>query len=203
MSNYFDKYKVNVPEGTSGKWKVERFTVPEHDVQALMYALNGGRPIPPGTYTRLIREKAFDPMMSDTPAEVQDHLEFIGIARGRCLLNGLGLGMVLKAIAAKPEVTHIDVVEKERDVINLVWPTYQDGDRITLHHADAYTIEWPQGTTWDCAWHDIWGELCTDNLSEIAKLKRKYARKVGWQKAWVEDWLRSEKRREQRSYYGL
>ena len=189
-----EQYRVDVPEGKSGDWEVSKFIVPENDIRAIHYALHG-RPVPAGTYTRLMKKDAFDPMMSDTPAEVGDHLDFIYKARGRCLLNGLGLGVVLKAILAKPEVTHIDVVEIEQDVISLVWPTYKDGDKVTLYHADAFTIQWPEGIRWDCIWHDIWPSLCTDNLPEIAKLKHKYAHKTRYQAAWVEDELRYYRRR--------
>ncbi len=189
----FGQYKVNVPEGKSGDWKVEKFTVTENDIGRIHYALHG-RPVPPGIYTRLKREGDWDPMMSDTPAEIEDHLDFIYRAKGQCLINGLGLGVVLKALLDTPQVTHIDVVEIEQDVINLVWPTYKDGDKITLYHADAFAIQWPKGKTWDCAWHDIWASLCTDNLPEVAKLKHKYAHKVKYQSAWVEDLLRDYRR---------
>ena len=190
----YENYKVNVPEGVSGDWKVEKFTVAENDIMAIAYALHG-RPVPPGIYTRLMKKGAFDPIMSDTPAEISDHFSFIRNATGKCLLNGLGLGMVLKALLGKPEVTHIDVVEIEQDIINLAWPVYQDGERVTLYHADAFTIQWPKDKYWDCAWHDIWPSLCTDNLPEIAKLKHKYAHRVKYQKAWAEDLLRDYRRR--------
>lgn len=190
----YEKYKVDVPAGRSGDWEVSKFTVPENDIRGISYALHG-RPVPAGTYTRLMRQGAFDPMMSDTPAEIGDHLEFMDRATGRCLLNGLGLGVVLKAILAKPGVTQVDVVEIEQDVINLVWPTYKDGARVTLYHADAYTIQWPKDIRWDCAWHDIWPSLCTDNLPEITKLKHKYAHRVKYQKAWAEELLRDYRRR--------
>ena len=193
MRNQRPQYKVDVPPGVSGEWKVEKFTVAENDIGRIRYALHG-RPVPPGTYTRLKKEGAWDPMMSDTPAEIGDHLDFVYRAKGRCLLNGLGLGVVLKAILAKPEVTHVDVVEIEQDVINLVWPTYKEGNKVTLYHADALTIEWPKGTTWDCAWHDIWPSICTDNLPEVTKLKRKYARRVAYQAAWAEELLRDYRR---------
>lgn len=192
--SYLEKYKVDVPIGKSGEWNVSKFTVAEKDIRAITYALHG-RPIPLGCYTRLMREGAWDPMMSDTPAEIQDHLDFIYKATGDCLLNGLGLGVVLKAILSKPEVTHIDIVEIEQDVINLVWPTYKDGDKVTLYHADAFTIEWAKDKRWDCAWHDIWNSICTDNLPEITRLKRKYARRVRYQEAWAEDLLRDYRRR--------
>lgn len=189
-----EQYKVDVPEGVSGNWEVSKFEVIKNAIGGISYALHG-RPVPPGTYTRLMKKGAFDPMMSDTPAEIGDLLDFIHRAKGECLLNGLGLGVVLKAILAKPEVTHVDIVELEQDVINLVWPTYRDGNRVTLHHADAFTIQWPKEKRWDCAWHDIWPSLCTDNLPEIARLKHKYARKVKYQAAWVEDLLRDYRRR--------
>ena len=186
----YNQYKVNVSEGTSGKWAVQKFIVHENDPGLLYYAIHG-RPVSPGTYTKLVSRDSYDPVMSDTPAEVSDHFPIIHRATGRCLINGLGLGVVLKALLNQPSVTHVDVVEIEQDVINLVWPTYQNDSRACLHHADAFTINWPKGTRWDCAWHDIWPSICTDNLPEITRLKRKYASRVAWQGAWVEHLLRS------------
>ena len=186
--NIYEQYKVNVPEGKSGKWAVEKFTVKENDTWAIHYALYG-RPVPPGTYTRLMNG-GHDPIMSDTPAEISDHMGFIHKAHGRCLINGLGLGVVLKAIATKPEVTHIDIVEKEQDVIDLVFPTYQHLPNVTPYHDDAFSIKWAKGTHWDCIWHDIWNNICTDNLPEIARLKHKYSHYTKYQAAWVEDLLR-------------
>lgn len=194
--DYYDKYKVDVPEGISGDWSVSKFTVIEKDPRAISYALHG-RPVPPGNYTRLMKKGEWEPIMSDTPAEIIDHLGFICQAKGRCLLNGLGLGVVLKALLSKPEVTHIDVVEIEQDVINLVWPTYKNASKATLYHANAFTIQWPKGTKWDCAWHDIWSSICTNNLPEITQLKHKYAHKVKYQKGWLENFLRILRKGEQ------
>ena len=192
-TNYLERYKVNVPEGSSGKWYIDKFEVKEDSPGRIYYMLHG-RDVPPGTYTRLSHRDHYGPMMTDTPSEIRDHLEFIRRASGRCLVNGLGLGVVIKALLEKPEVTHIDVVEIEQDIIDLVWSHYRNG-KTTLHHTDAFTIDWPKGTRWDCAWHDIWPNICTDNLEEVTKLKRKYARRVLWQGAWVEDLLRDYKRR--------
>lgn len=194
MTNSLEQYKVNVPEGQRGEWRIERFEVKEDDSRHFNTLFSEGRYIAPGIYTRLCRDHSFDdPIMSDTPAEIKDHLPFIHKASGYCLLNGLGLGVVLKAILAKPEVTHVDVVEIDQDVINLVWPTYQNS-KATLFCADAYTIQWPKDKRWDCIWHDIWPNICTDNLEGIAKLKHKYAHKTKYQAAWVEDLLRYYKR---------
>lgn len=193
----YPELRVSVPEGQSGSWKVERFTVVENDIQALRYALHG-RPVPPGTYTRLRNtDGGWDAtiVMADTPAEIEDNLRFLNMARGRVLVNGLGLGVVLKGLLSKPDVSSVDVVELEQDVINLVWPTYQVDPRLHLYHADAFTIKWPPDTSWHYIWHDIWPTICTDNLPKIARLKRKYAGRALWQGAWLETELRRLKRR--------
>lgn len=185
MPSFNEICRVDVPEGESGHWKVTRFTVSENDIKALYYALHG-RPVPPGTYTRLIRKGDFDPMMSDTPAEIRDHIFPLINAKhrgGRVLLNGLGLGVVLKGLLSYENVTHIDVVELEPDVIKLVAPSYQD-PRVAIHQANAYDIQWPKSTRWTVVWHDIWPSLCSDNLDGMTKLHRKYGRMCDWQGSW-------------------
>ena len=183
------RYKVCVPEGESNDWKVEKF----HQTFFWSEHEHYGRSVPPGDYTRLIfRDEV---IMSDSPVEIRDHLEFIKKAHGRCLINGLGLGMVLQAVRNKRTVTHIDVVEKSPDVIRLVWPTYASLPDVTLHEADAYTMRWPRGTKWDCAWHDIWGH---GDAEGRAKLKHKYAGRVQWQGAWASRRSPSPSRRKPR-----
>lgn len=184
-------YKVTVPEGRSGPWRVERFEVPDKPtIQNIRYMMHGLTPVPPGTYTRLIQDGAYEPMMSDTPAEIESHLAFIYQAKGKVLLNGLGLGMVLGALLAKPDVELIDVVEIDADIISLVWPSYSSDSRITLHQADALTITWPRNKQWDYAWHDIWANISSDNWGTMKALHRKYAHRVGFQDSWQRAWVR-------------
>lgn len=94
------------------------------------------------------------------------------------------------------DVTSQDVHER---VIATIGEFYRDtyGDRITIHHADAYemTSRWPKGTWWDVAWHDIWPTLDCDNLADYARLNRSYGRRVGWQGAWAQELLVAERRR--------
>ena len=194
MTTSLYNLRVDVPEGQSGNWSVNKFTVAERDWMALQYALHG-RPVPAGTYTRLLQKGAYNPVMSDTPAELNDHLQFLYQAEGKVLVNGLGLGLVVKGLLLNPKIVHIDVVEISSDVISLVWPTYASEPLVHLYQADAFSMTWPQDAQWDFAWHDIWSDICTDNLPEITKLKRKYARRVGWQGAWCEGLLRRMKRR--------
>src|ERR1039458_6314079 len=109
--------KVDVPEGTSGSWKVERFTVSKKDAEwfNLRNAISGrgenvGRDIEPGAYTKLV--SGGNIVMSDTPAEMRDHQSPILHAKDHCLINGLGLGMIANAMLLKPEVLTVTVIEK-------------------------------------------------------------------------------------------
>jgi hypothetical protein len=181
--------KVSVPEGVSGDWKVTRFTVTEDDekmerIRSMFSFSSRGRCVPAGVYTKLTRHGYL--VMSDTPDEMRDHCIFIYNAKGHVLINGLGLGVVLQSCLEKPEVTHATVIEKSPDVIALVGTHYQEkyGDRLTIINADA--LEWipPKNVRYGAVWHDIWDDLCEDNLSQMQTLHRRYGRKTDWQGSW-------------------
>ena len=192
-----ERFKVDIPEGKSGKWAIEKFTV--EDSFQLMRMM-GRAPTIGETYTRLVGERTWDgPMMSDTPAEIHDlwepYLTFKEPWVDRVLINGLGLGVVLKMALALPHIQHIDVVEIEPAIIKLVAPAYAN-PRVQIHLGDAYTIQWPKGVTWAAAWHDVWPSICTDNLDGIGTLHRRYGRRVRWQGSWQRQHLQSQRRRE-------
>jgi hypothetical protein len=182
-------YKVAVPEGVSGDVRIERFEIPRHSIENVRMAFDG-RGATPGTYTRLMVGRHL--WMSDTNAEWRDHLEAVHQIRargGRVLINGLGLGMVVKAALAVDTVTRVDVVENSEDVIKLVGPTYEADPRVKIFHGDAFEMSkvWIKNSHWTVAWHDIWRNMSEDNLPEMASLKRSYGRRVDWQGAWGQD----------------
>ena len=188
------KIKVDVPDGESGDWKVERFTVSDediklHNLRCSFKAGMGGRVMESGTYTKITRNGKV--IMSDTPAEIRDHMEFIYQARkrgGHVLINGLGLGWALEAILDAPKIKTITVIEKSPDVIDLVGQHYKDkcpkNKYLLIIHADA--LEWkpPKGNHYEAVWHDIWDNICSDNLPDMHKLHRKYGRRCDWQGSW-------------------
>jgi hypothetical protein len=203
-TDWHEAMTVTVPEGQSGDVRIARFEV-SADEASIHRIRSGGRAVRSGTYTGLYRSGYL--WMSDTPAEKRDHLTFVHEAAyrdaRRAVINGLGLGVVVSALLCVETIEHIDVVEIDADVIALVGPHYERlaaeaGKTITVHHADAYTIQWPVGTTWDVAWHDIWRDLCTDNLPQMAKLHRRYGRRVQWQGSWARDLLEYHRDRERR-----
>lgn len=183
------KIDVTVPDGKSGEWSVETFTVSEKQAEfeiiRSMFSFSGrGRRVPAGTYKRLMRSGTV--VMSNTPNEIHDHILFICKAKnGRnILINGLGLGVSLKAILDSDKVESVTIIEKSPDVINLVAPSFLEDKRVTIICADA--LEWkpPKGQRYDAVWHDIWDDICSDNLPEMEKLHRRYGRKTYWQGSW-------------------
>ena len=181
MSDWLDDLipKVTVPEGKSGIWFVRCVEIEDSVVARFC-----GRHFKPGTYTHLRRGGKL--IMSDTPAERYDHVGFVQRATGDVLISGLGLGMCLGAVLKKPDVRSVTVIEKEPDVIALVGPHYCD-PRVTIINANALTWKPHPHQHFDVVWHDIWDDICTDNLPQMATLNRRYATKAKWKGCWSQE----------------
>lgn len=191
VPEWITKFKVSVPEGRSGEWRVERFYItPQQSSFTQLRAMigdGGGRGyVPPGDYTALYRGETL--VMSDVPDEIADHVPAIQLAFGRVLINGLGLGMVAKAMLERREVVHVTVVELSADVIALVGPSlkaYTDAGRLTIVNADAYAYSPPKGVRFAVVWNDIWDTISSANLEGMARLHRKYGRRSMWIGSWA------------------
>jgi hypothetical protein len=181
---------VNVPDGESGDWKVSTFEVTEegalfHNLHESINPHRGVRHIVPGFYKQLTRRGEI--IMSDTPAEIRDLIPFVCMAVGNILVTGLGLGVMVSALAARKQVTGITVIEKSPDVVKLVAPSYRQRGRIRIIRADAFTWKVPEGVKFSFAWHDIWDTISRDNLGEMYRLKRKYAPFCRRQECWCHE----------------
>lgn len=190
---------VKVPDGISGPWEVYTYTVSKADEDfgrlRAMFSSARGRFVPAGTYKGLRRGGGL--IMSNTPDEIRDCYEFFRQARGRVLINGLGLGIVLDVILHKLDdfkslskewaVKEVFVIEKSEDVLHLVGPTFLKDKRVHLIHDDAFTFKAPSVPYFDAVWHDIWDNICAENLEGMHKLHRKYGRKTKWQGSWCRE----------------
>lgn len=176
-----------LPQGKSGVWEVSHFNVSEKDAKwSLMRAMissEGMRGyVPAGDYTYL--KRGGQTIMSNTPSEMNDFSHFTRIASGKILINGLGLGCVVKVLLSKQSVTDITVIEQSEDVIKLISPHFKD-ERLKIVMSDAMTYTPPKNEKYDFVWHDIWDNICSDNLPSMAILHKKYARKTKWQDSWA------------------
>ena len=182
------KIPIEVPDGKLGNWEVSTFTVTDEELGLfnLRAAMNpGARGMEAGTYKQLKRDNTI--VMSNTPAEIRDHIFFIHKATGHVLINGLGLGVGLTAILKKPEVTEVTIIEISQEVIKLVGPTYLKDPRVNIINTSAFDYKPTVGTRYNSVWHDIWDNICGDNLPEMKKLHRKYGRRTDWQDSWCRE----------------
>jgi spermidine synthase len=182
--------EIDVPEGRRGQWKVEEFEISEESARFENMRASfspGARHVRAGKFKRLMRGNTL--VMSNTPAEISDHRQFIRIAKNceNVLINGLGLGVALKEILTSEKVKSVTVVERSIDVIALIAPTYQEDKRVTIVNADAFDYMPPKGIRFGAVWHDIWDNICSDNLPEMTKLSRKYGRRCDWQGSWCKE----------------
>lgn len=182
---------VIVPDGKSGDWAIESFTVSQKDADLYNLMHLDGKDayhrVEAGDFKRLVHyceeQEKNEVVMSNTPMEVITNRAAADMATGRVLINGLGLGMILHYILQKPEVTEVVVVEADLDVIVLVAPAFVNkGHNLTIVHADAFEYE-PSGL-FDFVWHDIWTYVSDENLEEMDALESKYAHVAAKQLSW-------------------
>ena len=185
-------------DGVSGDWSVSTFEVPKNDLSQMISMLKSGRGVPAGTYKRLKRNGTV--VMSNTPDEIRDFSHFTRHAKGYILINGLGIGCVVKVLLDKPEITKITVIEKSEDVIKLVSPYFND-ERLVIINADAFEYVPPKSEKFNYVWHDIWDYITSDNLPEMARLHRKYGRKTEWQDSWAKLQCQRQARNDRRYAY--
>lgn len=185
-----------IPDATSGNWSIQSFEVPKEDFSQFISLFKTGRGVPAGKYKRLVRGGTV--VMSNTPDEIRDFSHFTRRAKGSILINGLGMGCVVKVLLEKPEVTRITVIEKSEDVINLIAPYFKD-QRLVIINADAFEHVPPKGEKYNFVWHDIWDYITSDNLPEMTKLHRKYGRKTEWQDSWAKAICQIQARHEKRN----
>lgn len=179
-----------VPAVDRGRIKVEHFTVSEDDAKFhnLRCMINGDRwgTISPGTYTRLVIDGST--MMSDTDMELLSCSPIMCHATGDVLIGGLGLGLILHPILAKPEVKSVTVLELDPEVIALVTPWLPKDERLRIVQADVFTWKPPRGTRYDAIWLDIWPDRTVDNLDEMKRLRKVWAPRRRWPGAYLGCW---------------
>lgn len=193
------KIEINVPNGKSNDWEVDEFTVGDDEITQCISMMKTGRGVEAGTYKRL--KRGGTTVMSNTPDEILDFVyEFRGV-KGKVLINGLGLGVTVKYLLDNPEVTEVIVIEKSKDVIDLVADSYRKDERFKVINADCFEYSPPKGEKYNFVWHDIWDYITSDNLEEMKKLHRKYGRRTESQASWCRSLCEIQAKQDRKSYW--
>jgi len=110
--------------------------------------------------------------MSDSPLEVESVMGAVEMAKGDCLISGLGIGLLPTLLYNM--VDSIDIVEINPDVIDLVY--YQIANPTTcIINDDIYHYLDTTDRNYDFIHIDIWGSV-TASLREIDKAREKAKR---------------------------
>lgn len=176
---WFDNLLVRhwLPEGSAGAWTVKR--VPVEGDPDLWLSLNpydqNSKLAPPSIYTELRQDDRA--WMSDRPAELLSHENFVSQAAGDVLIFGLGLGIMPLQLASKTEVNLIHVVELNREVIELVNPYLQRRtNKVTVMQGSAFDFRCSD--LYDWCWIDIWRTPDEVEAESLKDSLRAYALRV-------------------------
>lgn len=157
----------------------------------------------PGKYARLRIHGSL--VMTDTDMEQRTSARFVRMATGDVLVAGLGLGMILLPAARKENVRSILVVEKYQDVIDSVLPQIksflkpEEAAKIAVVCEDILIWKAPKGFKFDCIYFDIWPNICTENLKQIAKLHCRFKGRLKGDRfmdSWARDILKAKRGQE-------
>jgi len=167
MHDNMTRVEVDIPEGTSGDYTIEIGSDNLYEK---------AKPDDYESYTHLYhnatnysfqgaiegRQKLL--LMLNSEAEYEEHQWLWDRMEGDILIAGLGIGMVNEMLVESDDVTSVTIVEKEQDVVDLVWEHCAKDDRFTLIVDDIETWDIPEDSHWDVIWFDSWIE--TNSLSK-------------------------------------
>lgn len=126
--------------------------------------------------------------MSDTP-QAQESLEpVIKRARGDVLVAGLGIGYVPTLLSRKPNVNRIDIVEKNRDVINLVYPQVWTSKHRIIK-GDVFRILANTSYRYDFIHIDVWMGILQPlkEIQRVTTLARRCLKPHGEVHCWTQE----------------
>ena len=200
----FEKYEshLRIPEGKSGRWRIEHKVIPALTpitIISMRTALfEGKKPLEigydvPKTYHQLKYDGGI--IMSDIPQEVYDQISIAKKCTGRMLVGGLGLGHIATLLNNKKTIKQICIVEKSKDVINLVW-RYLNLEKAQLICEDIFKYLKISKTSFDYIYLDTWtGDneaTLYDTVIPLRRLARRLVESRDRILCWREDVMRGQ-----------
>lgn len=135
-----------------GDFELSHFEIGKND----LYAMRHG--IPCGKFVRLTHKG--EVVMSDTDMEKRTNSSFVLNAHGNVLVGGLGIGLILLPVQDKEDVSHITVIEKNKEVIDLIADQLPLNEKVEIVNADVFNYI-PTGK-YNTIYMDIWNYINED-----------------------------------------
>ena len=140
-------------------FEISHFEIGKNDMYAILHGISCGK------FIRLTHRGSV--VMSDTEMEKRTNAEFVRNAHGKVLIGGLGIGLILLAVQDKADVKKITVIEKNREVIDLVSNQLPLNDKVEIINADVF--EYVPAEKYDTIYMDIWNYINQDVYWEQMK----------------------------------
>jgi hypothetical protein len=195
---------LNLPEGSSGKFRIKHekfragYEFQTASARTMIFAGHKAKmvAVPPGgaTINKLLENGNI--WMSDVPIEQAQIDPCLKKMYGNVLVGGLGLGYAAQMLASRDNISHVTIVEKSQDVINLVADHLEGKMKMTVYCADLH--EWLvdfSSAQFDAAFYDIWAsDGCTTLLKTVTPLRKMSSCVVpsGRVFCWNEDVMRGQ-----------
>jgi hypothetical protein len=184
MKRYLFDTPINIPPNKVGKWEIRHKVFPAGSTidvissrEAIFNRVMGKKRKRPTT-ALLVSSVKFHQLledggiwMSDIPQEQESHKHVVKKCKGSVLIGGLGIGYVTKMLDLKESVTSIKVIEKSKEVIELVWKHLKT-TKAEIVEADLFDYLKYTKDKFDWAYYDIWAPTGEDVLfTHIRPLK--------------------------------
>lgn len=201
----FTSMNLIIPKGKSGDFSIKHYRVTKQDVKSarIRQIWQHDEILPKvGKVTILAKKtdsswKDHDVVMSDSEFDKHANQEIVRIANGNVLIAGLGIGMIILPLLKNKYVKKITVIEREQDVINLVYKHIKKHDKsnkLEIIHDDILKVELPKEKKFDVIFFDIWNDVCGDNYQLMKELRKKF-RKHRARYCRVQSWQEQETRK--------
>ena len=115
--------------------------------------------------------------MAMTPSEIESQEIGLRSAHGHTVVLGLGMGWLAANVALRPEVDHVTVVERDRDIIEMVnfsgiFAQLPKPARDKLEIVQEDALAWRPSGPVDTLQADIWARFIEDNkLQDIRRMQ--------------------------------
>jgi hypothetical protein len=158
---------LDIPEGESGPVRISYRIEPagkamrSDNMRTVVFGQRGeALCYPHETRWHELSEEKRGVWMTDLPIEQRQMDDLIQKASGRVLVGGLGVGYAAVALAHRPRVKQIVVVERSQHIINLVWEAtlakVPDPSKLTIVKADLFKYLKARESFFTWGLFDIW-----------------------------------------------
>ena len=183
----YEKMCEILKEKTIGDFAIHHFEIDEHDLYARLHGIESGK------YVKLTQNE--EVVMSDTKMEKETNAAFVRSAHGNVLVGGLGIGLIVLAIQDKEDVETITVLEKNKEVIDLVQNQLPLNEKVRIVQDDVFTYT-PQDK-YNTIYLDVWNCINEDIYEhEMKPLMSKYRKHLVAKKddpnRYIDCWCRLE-----------